>query len=267
MWAKYQSSIENLEKTATPEPDDGTQLIFTKEHVETFTNPMALCDLAFGRQGNQASPMSWNIDPYEDEKEARSPLNQTIFPDSYLLTWKPVFLIRNPCRAFESMLRSISDVFEADDTFRDAPKEAKMAIVRSQMTLGWTRSLWQFYESKGVSSLIIDADDIVTQPQGITQQLAEWIGFDKDVLKYAWNEATDSEKAAKGVTMSRMLSSLDASAGVTVDASKLAKNIKVDEQVPKWKAEFGDERADMLRECVETAMEDYEWLKERRMRP
>ena len=214
-----------------------------------------------------APTMTWDVGNHS-AWSPRSPLNQTIFPDSYLLRWSPVFLVRHPVRAFESIVRSLSDVFATDERFTNAPEEAKMALINAQMTLNWSKTLWQFYESKGVPSLVIDADDLVTHPQAITQTLAEWVGFERHSLQYTWSEASDNERAAKEAAMRRMLSTLDASAGITVDPSKLAKNVgSVEDHLPKWKNEFGDKMAEKLRRAVEDAMDDYEFLRARRLRP
>ncbi|KAK4495363.1 hypothetical protein PRZ48_013694 [Zasmidium cellare] len=269
VWEKYRSSIEALEKTATTEESDGTRIVFTKEHVETFTNPITLVNFALEIEDDQdaASSMTWDVGNHSASSPC-SPLNQTIFPDSYLLSWSPVFLIRHPVRAFESIVCSMTDVLAADERFSNAPEEVKMALISAHLTLSWTRKLWQFYESKGVPSLIIDADDLVMKPQATTQALAEWVGFDKNALQYTWTEASDNERAAKEAAMRRMLSSLDASAGVTVDPSKLAKNVgSAEEQMPKWRKEFGDVMAEKMWRSIERTMPDYEYLMERRLRP
>lgn len=268
IWEKFLESIEKLEKTTTPEPDDGTQVVFTKEHVETFTNPMTLVNYSLGIKDDTAEAMTWDVGTHSG-KEPRSPLNQTIFPDSYLESWNPVFLVRHPIRAFESILRSFNDVLVKSEQMPFEPsEEAKLALISGHMTLSWTRRLWEFYESKGIVSLIVDADDLVTQPQAVTQKLADWVGIDKDTLQYTWSEVTGKELESKEHAMKRMLSSLHASAGVTVDPSKLAKNLgSPEEQLPKWKKEFGEEYGERMKGWVEGAMGDYEFLRERRMMP
>lgn len=270
VWAKYQSSIEALEKTMTIEPDDEeTEILFTKEHVETFTNPITLCNYALGIEKDEsaASSMSWDVGG-DKGSSPRSPLNQTVFSDSYLLRYSPIFLVRHPVRAFESIVRSFRDVLSQDERFTHVPEAGTVALISAHLTLSWTRILWQFYESKGVPSLIIDADDLVTQPQAVTQALAEFVGFDKEAMRYTWTEASDSEKAAKEAAIRRMLSSLDASAGVTADPTKLAKNVgSVEDQVPRWTEELGEEMAQKMKTSIEATMGDYEFLRERRLRP
>ncbi|KAF7185617.1 hypothetical protein HII31_13114 [Pseudocercospora fuligena] len=256
----YKKGIESLEEELTPGPDD--KICFTKEHVETFIEPTALAKNM--HPGHKAQPLTFEIPGYSSEKSAG---NETIFSDAYLESWNPIFLVRHPARAFESIYRSFIDVVKTP-VCEGASQESIDKLIEIHMTLSWSRKLYEFYGSRGMDPIIIDADDVVVSTEALTHKLAEYIGFDTNVLQYKWNECTKDDQEKQAAHMRRMLSSLNESNGVKADPAKLSSSIKsAAELVPKWTEEFGEKTAKNLERWVEAAMPDYEYLRERRMRP
>lgn len=258
----YQDGIENLERDVTP--DDDTKICFTKEHVETFTEPTALGRFVHGEKSSEIKPWTWEIPGYASEYSAS---NQTIFPDAYLESWNPIFLVRHPARAFESIYRSIMDVSKTP-IVAEASEESIQKLIESHMTLSWTRDLYEWYGGRGFDPIVIDAEDVVVNTEALTQRLARYIGFDGEKLQYSWNECGQDVQAKQEAHVRRMLSSLNESKGVKADPSKLSSHIKsAEELLPKWTEEFGEQTANHMKRWVEGAMPDYEYLRERRMRP
>ncbi|EME80915.1 uncharacterized protein MYCFIDRAFT_87051 [Pseudocercospora fijiensis CIRAD86] len=256
----YKKGIEDLEGNLTPGPED--KICFTKEHVETFIEPTTLSKYIHGH--HKAEPLTFDIPGYSSDKSAG---NETVFPDAYLESWNPIFLVRHPARAFESVYRSFIDVAKTPVSAGSSQKSID-GFIELTMTLSWTRKLYEFYGSRGMDPIIIDADDVVVNAEPLTHKLAEYIGFDTNALQYKWNECSKDQKEKQEAHFQRMLSSLNESNGVKVDPAKLSSSIKsAAELVPKWTEEFGEATAKKLERWVEAAMPDYNYLRERRMRP
>lgn len=61
----------------------------------------------------------------------------------------------------------------------------------------------------------------------------------------------------------RMRSTIDGSHGIV--QGKTAKGLDMDEEVAKWKAEFGDEGGVKVEKWVRAAMPDYEYMRAKRL--
>jgi hypothetical protein len=61
-----------------------------------------------------------------------------------------------------------------------------------------------------------------------------------------------------------MLSTIEGSTGILKD--KAPSDVDVDAEIGKWKVEFGEEAAALLEKATRDAMDDYEYLKERRIK-
>jgi hypothetical protein len=264
--APYTAGIAALEEDV--KPDNDTKICFTKEHAATITEPTHICKWVHRMEDAGTAPLQWDVPGYPS---GRSSGNHSIFPDSYLESWTPIFLIRNPVRAFESSIKSMLDIYDDGTSAftQGATETSKHDLVRSFCNLEFSRGLYEFYTSRGhAPPLVIDADDIVMHTYAVTQKLAHHIGFDSSVLQYTWEEASQEERAAKDVALRRMLSSLDESAGITVDPSKLSSSAgSPADLMPRWRELFGEVGANELRDDVENAMPDYEWLYQRRLMP
>ena len=71
----------------------------------------------------------------------QSPHNETLFPDDFLNTLKPTFLIRHPALAFPSYYRAARRA-DGDQYLRS---EQGQRVCRNIMTLHWSRELYIFY--------------------------------------------------------------------------------------------------------------------------
>ncbi|KXT10083.1 hypothetical protein AC579_1566 [Pseudocercospora musae] len=256
----YKKGIESLERELTPGPED--KICFVKEHVESFIEPSVL--LKFMHGDHKVQPLTFDFPGYSSEKSAG---NETIFPDAYLESWNPIFLVRHPARAFESMYRSFIDVFKTP-VCEGVSQESTDKFFEHAMTLSWSRKLYDFYGSRGMDPIILDADDVVVSTEALTQKLAEYIGLDSNRLQYKWNAYSKDDQEKQSAHERRMFSSINESNGVKADPAKLSSSIKsAAELVTKWTEAYGEETAKKLERWVEAAMPDYEYLRERRMRP
>ncbi|KAM3421983.1 hypothetical protein BST61_g2360 [Cercospora zeina] len=247
-------------------PNNNAQVGFTKEHCGTFMEPTAISRFVNGAPENgkaRAAPLRWSVPGYESLYSER---NETVLPDAYLLSWRPIFLIRHPIRVFESTLRNMTTVFKecADSITRNATDSSKAATIHSQSTFTFQRSLYNFYVSHGVRPIVIDADDLIVNTKAIAQKLAAQIGLDPEKLAYEWDPASPDEVKNRATHMRIMLTTLDTSRGIVSD--KLGATAgSPEEMMPAWVETFGEKKAQFLKEKVEKELPDYEYLCKRRM--
>jgi hypothetical protein len=201
-----------------------------------------------------------------------SPFNKTILPDSFLLTFRPTFLVRHPALAFPSYYRAHTDS-------RSGPKNQleEHDLIRELtpwMTFHWMRWLYEFYgEQRGFQiqihrrklPIILDADDIISS-RSIIIHYAWLIGLDPTKLRLDWEPASREELSKISVIRGRsFVSTISVSCGVV--KGKTAEGLDLVVEVRKWKEEFGEVIGGKMEEWVKGAMDDYEFFKERKLRP
>lgn len=270
IWQSIEDGFKELEKTVCKGEADG-KIIFVKDHIQCLLEPTAQAKFIYGEDDIKETPWQWDITSAYDPQQAS--LNDTILPDQYLRLWMPIFLIRHPALAFPSFYRVHLEREGGEDPY--GGKDRWLSIF---MTLHWSRRLYDWYttlysnETEHTSDpqetatwpIILDADDIISEPR-IVERLAGIIGMDVTQLKFSWAPATAEEIEKLSPLARRMLSTLSASDGIQEHNS--AAHIDIDEETKKWREEFGESKGQKLEEWVRAAMPDYEFLKDRRMRP
>ncbi|KAF3480785.1 uncharacterized protein GIQ15_06132 [Arthroderma uncinatum] len=246
------------------------KLVVVKEHTQFLADPVAETRLLYGQE-SIAKELPWMLRGREDlvqTMEGRSTENETILSDKFLKMWQPIFVIRHPALSFPSWYRA--------SVRADGKEFAKSArgrrICRAVMTLRWTRKLYDFYSEHFSKSdaqpetkvnhvtwpLVLDADDFITQP-AVLVKLCQIIGLDSSKLRYSWEK--DVQPRRPGIMAFR--STIDNS--TSIDTTKVAGNINLDDEAEKWKQEFGEEIGWMVEKHVRSAMPDYSYLKSRRL--
>ena len=259
----HQDCFTELEKYVEASEEQG-KLVLVKEHSCFMTEPTSQTKFAYGQDSIKEPPWTVQIPSKYAAHPTRSSLNETIFPDEYLKTWRPTFLIRHPALLLPSHYRTIRDL---DGVEFAKTHEAALTIV---MTLHWARTLYDWYLQNGSDSgsgtvdevswpLVLDADDIMTDPD-VVIRFCNIVGLDTTRLRFTWTPANDREMAER-----RMFSTLLASNGVLKE--KTWANIDIDTEAKKWKEEFGEEEGQKMEKWVRDAMPDYIFMKARRLRP
>jgi hypothetical protein len=270
IWQCYGDCLKELEKTVRKGEAEG-KVVFVKEMILGMIEPTLQAKFVFGDDSMKESPWLLDISGLDSE-QTRSSQNPTVLPDEYLKLWKPIFLIRHPALAFPSLYRIFLE--------READEDAgggKGRWISLFMTLHWTRTLYSFYatshsneseytpNSQGITwPIILDADDLIAEP-ALTRRLAQIIGMDVTRLKFSWMPAGEEEIEKMTPMGRRMLSTILASD--SIQKEKSAGTIDLEEEARKWRTEFGASDGQKMEEWVRAAMPDYEFLKERRMRP
>jgi len=176
--------------------------------------------------------------------------NHSVLPDNLLLSVTPVFLIRNPILMIPSFCRTIT------------PEEitpAKLAVT----TLLWSRRMYEWYVAKdprfavstGERPLVINSADFMASSAG-REQIAVAMGLDPKKVLSSWSAMTEEEKAAESKTSVRMGKTLQSSTHLMAEKAAVG-----DEGWERWKAEFGEEKASILKEVVDEETFHWEFLK------
>lgn len=233
-----------------------------KEHLAFLSEPLAREKLVNKRTTAKPGEIPWKVQlPEEyDSLPLNLARNETVFPNEFLLTCLPTFLIRHPMLAFPSYYRKFRCAMEKDTKMQELHK-----LFGCVLTFKWTRNLYDWYMeawAKYGSALdrpkpiILEADDILETK--VLVRYCQLVGLDPSKLKYTWEPVSAAEKALKDPMMVRMKDTLYASTGIL--ENKTAKNLILEDEVSKWKVEFGESEGSQLEGWVKAAMPDYEYL-------
>lgn len=125
------------------------------------------------------------------------------------------------------------------------------------MTLSWSRFMYEWYLSHGITPLIIDGDDIQNSPETV-KMLTRETGLDPDSVIFSWET-----REAQGQAMKAFTSTIYASTGVVKGKDSTCMDLEANKR--KWLEEFGEEWGTEIGRHTDAAMEDYLWLKERKI--
>ncbi|GIJ91125.1 hypothetical protein Asppvi_010090 [Aspergillus pseudoviridinutans] len=252
------------------------KITFFKEHLYFVIDPTVRSRFLFGADSvteqGWKMPQSLSHSTQGLQSTIDWALNDTLIPDDILGTLSPVFLIRHPALAFPSFLRTYRDLHgvEASQS-KEAELEFKMV-----MTLRWTRRLYERYvptregcsysedEASVNSPIILDADDVMTEPE-VLVRFCKLVGLDASRLRFTWESVKPEEALAADELRikRRMWSTLLTSEGIL--SGKTSHGLDIDRETLQWKKEFGESDASKVETWVRAAMEDYEYLKRRRL--
>jgi len=113
--------------------------------------------------------------------------------------------------------------------------------------------------------IILDADDIILHRE-VVKRYCEIVGLDSTKCRFNWEPASKAEQDAMHSIERRMKSSLLSSNGL-IKTGKTAVGLDIEQEVSKWKEEFGEAEGTKIGTWVRDAMPDYNFLKARRLRP
>ncbi|EED18828.1 hypothetical protein TSTA_125420 [Talaromyces stipitatus ATCC 10500] len=269
----YEKSISDLQKWIDEAEKNG-QFVFIKEHAIFMIDPVSVTNYhphkradkerADGTEALSELRKQWQFGRSCGEVELPnpSPLNQTVVSDEFLLSFTPTFLIRHPALTFPSFLRAYIGEGMPKTNFEAS---ALVDELDHSMTFHWMHHLYDFYVSKGIEPLVVESDDVISSHE-VVIDYAHHIGLDTEKLHWNWSPASEKQLEMGGNSrLQRFLGTIMSSSGVMND--KMAKNLDLAVERKKWKQEFGGLIGEKMVEWVEAAMEDYEYLKERRLRP
>jgi hypothetical protein len=250
--------------------------VYIKEHIHFLIDPPKLSEYLFGPEGEGLVRDPWILQlqtPFIAEKDGASSIdsvNVTLLPDAFLRTWKPTFLIRHPALAFPSLYRALSKSQHL------SMKSEDVMLGQHCMTLRWTRMLYDWYiryyaqnatsEAGGGGGtkwpIVLDADDVMSNPK-LVERYCVCLGMDPRRLLFSWRQATDEELSHMDSATKRYLGTLLDSDGIRTD--KIGGDINIHKQADIWRKEFGIRVGETMKQLVNNAMPDYEFLRAKRL--
>ncbi|KAF9067688.1 hypothetical protein BDP27DRAFT_1364740 [Rhodocollybia butyracea] len=249
-WEKvtYQAGLDSMEKMIAKTKEEGN-IALIKEHSAHLFDAQFLSS-GLGVPSFEA-PRPALVDHRFDvvdskEAEVKLPIpNPTLLPDRILASSLPVIMIRHPVFTYPSYERAASvyttTVFDLEFTVMTSYK--------------WSRIMYDFYRSYYEKTdpegkmkdwpIVVDGDRLVEDTKGQMKKFCDIARLDESDIQYSWEVAglgTD-EKA-----LISFLRTIKESTGV------------IKGPVKKWTEEWDEKVAQRMKEAVESAMDDYNYL-------
>ncbi|KAL4893207.1 hypothetical protein BDV59DRAFT_202171 [Aspergillus ambiguus] len=252
----YQRCFDKLDQYLADGEAEG-KIVFAKEHCNLLWRPDSSIDDRFSDEFLVSLPSRHRADN-------SLPRNPTVLPSTYLGIWKPIFLVRHPALAFASYYRAFSRLYESRHR-AGLCRKAQDKYISSQLSFSFTRRLYDWYveyatvkNDMSVAPVLLDADDYINNPE-LIGHLAHVLGLNESSVQYTWSPRRHHLANPHTEIWKRTVASSSC-----VRKDKVAGDLDIEEQSKKWRAEFGEKGAEILRGRVIDAMPDYEYLKSRR---
>jgi hypothetical protein len=229
--------------------------------------------------------------PYETEVETRNP---TVVPAEILKQFHFTFLIRHPRHSIPSYYRctvppldkvtGFYDFMQSEAGFDELRRVFDFLVENKQV--GPTRAVQHGELKDGeVSITVIDADDLLDDPEGIVSAYCKEVGIKYDPQMLNWDTEEDHQRAKDAfekwngfhndainstslkprdsahVSSSGVLSFEKGLGSWLISPYKKKKSKTVESEDREWREKYGEEGARIIRECVNTNIADYEYLK------
>lgn len=238
----YQHAFEEF-NNLLQKAEKGQQIPLIKEHIFYMMDAQTTYDCL----GQSVSSSRRKPGVVTAGNESPS-TNLTLFSDEFLLSFMPVFIIRHPARAFPSSLRAHNRSTGGNVFDVDFPANATFKL--SRILLDWYKA----HSSK--PPIVIDGDRIVNDTERQMKQLCERFGIDEGRIQYSWDSKEDH---GYGKVWDAYYEGITGSTGVVRTKETMELPV-LEEEVKKWKEEWNEAVALKLKEFVESAMDDYEYL-------
>ncbi|KAJ5085728.1 hypothetical protein N7532_010499 [Penicillium argentinense] len=270
----FQGCVNTIEEHAE-RAEKANKILFAKEHAGSLFSPAAFEKWQTGdSKANDELFDALRLEfPEKFGPHTFSPSSQSMLSDEYLRLWQYVFIIRHPALAWPSLRRCQRKIVEAEITKGlDQTDEQKRDVSLSNMTMRWTRLLFDWFCDQGFkpTPLIVDANDLINHPE-IAARLCEQTGMDANAVQYEWDNMekrsedwktgnnVDDATHDRNIALAKiMLGTLENSTGVI--KQKVSSDIDISKEAEQWRVEFGEEDAKFIEKAVRDSMPDYEYL-------
>jgi hypothetical protein len=188
------------------------------------------------------------------ESSAKEGGNFNLIPEKLLLYpgTVPLFTIRHPFMCVPSTIKAVRDTVTGG---------ASLPAYKIGTTLRYGREMYDWYVSKGIEPVVVDADDYMTSEQ-FSRILAGRLGLDPAQVTVAWEPTPEEQQEQMHPTLRAIQKTLIDSQGLI--PNRAAKNITPEEEVARWKDAFTAEEVELIHELVRRMTPDYEYLKARK---
>ncbi|KAF7897476.1 hypothetical protein EAF00_005704 [Botryotinia globosa] len=209
--------------------------------------------------------------PYNTVAE---PGNPTVVPAEILKQFHFTFLIRHPRSSIPSYFRcTIPPLDKVTGFYNFMPEEAGydelrrvFDFLRSNNQVGphiarTPESGAENLKDEEVSITVIDADDLLDNPEGIIKAYCQEVGLEYNANMLIWATEGHHKKAREAFEKWRGFHD-DAINSSSLKAREHKKKPKtVTQENEEWTEKYGADAAKIIRETVDANIEDYEYLK------
>ncbi|KAM3512698.1 hypothetical protein MY11210_003651 [Beauveria gryllotalpidicola] len=237
--------------------------LFLKSHCAQIWEPSCLYEAT--KKGQFAAEFTLSDSSSSAPAAAPPRTNPTMLPDTYLLSFVPIFLVRHPALMVDSWFRT--------ETRAGHPPDPSLTTRARSQGLGLARALYDWYAAvlesapapapdrapgcKGVP-IVVDADDVL---EGDTvRRLAAAIGMDPAQVLRGW-EAQSTEGMAP-LDRSYMQGICESTG---IDTSKSARRLDLEARYRSWRETYGVEAGEYMVKVTESYLPDYEYMKSKKM--
>ncbi|KAF8863791.1 hypothetical protein BDZ45DRAFT_583337 [Acephala macrosclerotiorum] len=205
--------------------------------------------------------------PYDTEAE---PGNPTVIPAEVLKQFHFTFLIRHPRHSIPSYWRcTIPPLDEVTGFYNFMPSEAGYDELRRVFDFLVKEKqcgpplAGQNGELKNgeVSITVIDADDLLDDPEGIVSAYCKEVGIEYNPDMLTWDSEEAHQRARDAFEKWRGFhdDAINSTSLRPRSAAHKAKTVEIEDQ--EWREKYGEEGARIIRETVNANIPDYEYLK------
>ncbi|KJZ69187.1 hypothetical protein HIM_11420 [Hirsutella minnesotensis 3608] len=228
--------------------------MFIKNHIFQLCEPTRFWPAT---SEQRAASEAFNIAP-----DHRSPMrtSPSFFPDAVLASFIPIFLIRHPALVIESWYKAESCVEPASIFVQTwaIPKGFELSRKLHDWYLARCPDRWERNVGPGpFHPIVVEADDILEQ--SVIPKLCEMCNMDPRQVPSEWNTKARTNDRHLWAKMRGLWTS------TRIDKSRTSKGLNMEDKYQQWKNEFGLAIADRFLEYVRNDMEDYLYLKARKV--
>ncbi|KAK2630272.1 hypothetical protein QTJ16_001092 [Diplocarpon rosae] len=207
--------------------------------------------------------------PYDTAAE---PGNPTVVPAEILKQFHFTFLIRHPRHSIPSYYRCTIPPLDSVTGFYD--------FMPSEAGYGELRRLFDFLVREeqvgpakageagdgaagGVSITVIDADDLLDEPEGIVAAYCKEVGITYTPEMLIWDTEEDHQRARDAFEKWRGFhdDAINSTSLKPRSAAHKKKTRTAAAEDEEWRERYGEEGARVIRACVQANLSDYEYLK------
>ncbi|KIY44529.1 hypothetical protein FISHEDRAFT_51179 [Fistulina hepatica ATCC 64428] len=178
--------------------------------------------------------------------------NPTLIPDRLFRTLTPVFTIRHPAHAIPSWYRSVSVAGTLGVSVGDPEWLVITSFLWPRLTFDCFRAHFIAQDPDSRWPVVIDADDLIGDPEGIMRQLCALTGLNPEHISTTWTKPYDPLPVPEDHFMYPLKRALF--------GSNLKHPPDVTTERQKWASQWGENIADAIARAVDGAMADYQYL-------
>ncbi|GIZ38053.1 hypothetical protein CKM354_000147900 [Cercospora kikuchii] len=213
------------------------------------------------------------IDSNKFPPSTSDPTNPTLVPSHLLLHPKtlPILTFRHPAyivpSAFKFLVYNTSNSIHTSSSTGAEKSYTGISLVTN---LHWQRKIYEFYKSHNIDPLVVESSSYQSSPTFV-RKICGLAGLNPEAAVFEWDAMPEEEQQKLDPQVRYLMKTLNDSTGLRVELAKKGvegedgEDVDLEVLEEEWKQEFGEEAAGFIRREVEAGLEDYRFLRERRV--